>query len=145
MSNRDLSESEILAQIPKARARAQRFRATEPHAKAVRFDAARRTLHVVLTNGASLSVPVRLLGALRSASAKDLSVVRVGPAGVGLRWERLDTDLSVAHLASTALGQSTLLRAAGAVGGASRSRAKVLAARSNGKKGGRPRKAEGAA
>jgi hypothetical protein len=140
MARHRLSDSQILAQVPAARARARRAQATEPHAKTVSFDRVRRALHIVLTNGAALIVPVHIIHALRDASETDLSEVRVGPAGVGLRWERLDTDLRVSDLASAALGRSTLLRAAGAAGGAARTRAKVRAAQANGRKGGRPRK-----
>jgi hypothetical protein len=71
---------------------------------------------------------------------KELAEVKVGPAGASLRWERLDTDLSVATLASAALGATVLLRAAGSLGGCARTRAKKRAAHLNGMKGGRPRK-----
>jgi hypothetical protein len=140
MARRSLSDSQVLAQVPGARARARLSLATEPHARSVSFDRVHRALHVVLTNGVVLIVPVPLLGALRAASEDDLAEVRVGPAGVGLRWERIDTDLSVSQLANAALGRSILLRAAGSAGGSARTRAKVRAAQANGKKGGRPRK-----
>jgi hypothetical protein len=113
---------------------------TEPHANRARFDKGQRTLHVVLTNGAAFEVPVDLVSALAAASDKELAEVEVGPAGAGLRWESLDTDLSVATLASAALGATVLLRAAGSLGGSARTRAKKRAARLNGMKGGRPRK-----
>ena len=140
MTRHRQSDSEILARIPQARARARRALIAEPHAKAARFDKVRRTLQVVLTNGAALTIPVHLVYALPAASEKDLSEVSVGPAGVGLRWETLDADLSVSHLADVALGRAILLRAAGAAGGAARTRAKARAAQANGKKGGRPRR-----
>jgi hypothetical protein len=140
MAKRSLSDAEILAQVPDARRRAQRGRRTEPHARRAGFDKGHRTLHVVLTNGAAFEVPIDLVPALAAAADKELAEVEVGPAGVGLRWESLDIDLSVATLASVALGATVLLRAAGSVGGAARTRAKKRAARLNGMKGGRPRK-----
>jgi hypothetical protein len=94
----------------------------------------------VLTNGAAFEVPIDLVPALTAASDIELAEVVVGPAGAGPRWKSLDIDLSVATLASAALGATVLLRAAGSVGGAARTRAKKRAARLNGMKGGRPRK-----
>jgi hypothetical protein len=94
---------------------------------------------VVLTNDASLVIPTALVPRLRAASDEELSDIRVGPAGVGLRWERLDADVTVASLARLALGSSVLMRAAGAAGGAVRTSAKANAARRNGLRGGRPR------
>ena len=79
---------------------------------------------------------------LRGAPDAVIEQVEVGPAGVGLHWEALDTDLSVARLAELVLGRTALLKAAGATGGAVRSKAKTEAARVNGSKGGRPRKSE---
>lgn len=139
MTKRSLSDAAIVAQLPRARARAQRALRAVPHAKDVRFERTRRALRVVLSNGASLTVPVALVPALKSASDQALADVTVGPAGVGLRWHRLDADLSVEYLATLAFGAGVLLRAAGAAGGSSRSQAKAAAARANGLKGGRPR------
>lgn len=140
MARRTLTDSEILAQVPAARERAERALRTNPHAQKARFDRTRRSFHMVLTNGASFTVPVNLVDTLRDASDRELADVRVGPAGLGLRWERLDADLSVAHLAAVAFGAEILLRAAGAAGGSARTSTKARAARLNGLKGGRPRK-----
>jgi hypothetical protein len=139
MARRSLSKAEILAQIPGARRRARRKLRTEPHASRASFDKGQRTLHVELTNGAAFEVPIGLVPSLAAASDKELAEVEFGPAGAGLRWESLDIDLSVATLASAALGATVLLRAAGSLGGSARTRAKKRAARLNGLKGGRTR------
>lgn len=142
MASRRLRDAEVLGQIAGARRRARESLLAEPHAREARFTRSRRTLYVLLTNGASFETPVHLVPALRCASDSDLAGVRVGPAGVGLHWEHLGVDLSVAKLATAALGPSILLRAAGSAGGSSRTPAKARAARANGRKGGRPRKAQ---
>ena len=142
MTKRIASDTEVRAQIPAARQRARRIRRHMPHAKTAYFERAARRIVVVLTNGASLVIPVGLVPGLRAASDKDLAEVVVGPAGVGLRWDRLDADLTVAGLARLALGPQVLLRAAGAAGGTVRTSAKARAARLNGLRGGRPRKTE---
>ena len=139
MTKRTTTDAELRAQIPAARRRAERLSRTAPHAKAAYFDRAGRRIVVELTNGASLSIPVGLAPAIRNASDEDLAGVAVGPGGVGLRWDRLDADLTVGYLAGLALGTRVLLRAAGAAGGAARTTAKARAARINGRRGGRPR------
>ena len=59
-------------------------------------------------------------------------------AGYGLHWEALDTDLSLPGLLSGLLGtQAYMARRAGRA----TSFAKAAAAKANGAKGGRPRKA----
>lgn len=132
-----VSDADVLAQIPAARRRARASRALAIHAW---YQSVSRQLHVILANGVEIVVPVDLIASLRRVSDVDLAGVRIGPAGVGLRWERLDQDLSVAGLAQIAVGRQTLLSASGAAGGAARTAAKARASRINGQKGGRPRK-----
>jgi hypothetical protein len=141
MAKRRLSNSEILAQIPAAIGRAKRAQRSEPHAATARYDARDRVLYVGLTNGSGFSIPVTRIPGLNTASDRDLSTVEIGPSGVGVRWSTLDADLSVAGLAQLILGAQTLLRVAGSAGGSARSAAKADAARRNGLKGGRPRRA----
>ncbi len=141
MGRPTLTDSAILALVPRARGRARRALDREPHAAAVRYHRAGRRLLVHLTNGAALIIPIQLVRSLRDARDEDLGDVSVGPAGLGLHWERLDEDLSIAGLATVAFGSPTLVRAWGAAGGGARTAAKALAARRNGRKGGRPRKA----
>ena len=143
MAKRQPSDSQILAQIPAAVARARRAQRAEPHANAARYDRRTRTLHVGLTNGSTFSVPVVHIPTLRSASDDDLARVAIGPAGVALRWDTLDADVGVTSLAQAVFGARSLQRVAGAVAGSARTEAKATAARLNGLKGGRPRKATG--
>ena len=138
MATHRLSDKEILAQIPAATARAKLAQRTEPHAYAAQYDRSDRALHIELTNGASFSLPVDIIPELKSASETELEAIQIGPAGVGLHWEALDADLSVAGLAKLVLGSSALMSAAGTVGGSAKSPAKAAAARNNGLKGGRP-------
>ena len=139
MAKSQVSDAEILAQIPAATARASRSRRAKPHAQSARYDRATRMLRVDLTNGATFMLPVSLIPALARASDVALAKVEVAPAGIGLHWEQLDVDLTVAGLARAAFGTRALMQAAGAAGGQVRSAAKAVAARENGKKGGRPR------
>lgn len=138
MAHRTLTDAAVLAQIPAARRRAQRSHAP---AMAVRYDRAPRLLHLTLANGTTLVIPINLIASLRRAADEDLAAVAVGVAGISLRWESLDEDISITGLVRLALGRRVLLQASGAAGGASRTAAKVRASRLNGRKGGRPRTA----
>lgn len=141
MAKKRTTDREILDQLPEARARANKSLKTRPHATAVRYDVRTRTLHVRLTNGGGFSLPVDMVSELRNVSDDVVGEVEIGPAGVGLHWNALDADLSVERLAGLLLGRRTLLKAAGASGGSVRSATKAEAARINGLKGGRPRRA----
>ncbi len=136
-----LTDEQILGQIAEARARALRAQTREPHAATAAYDPATRRLRIGLTNGAEFSVAVALVPELRAASDADLRAVEVGPAGIGVHWPALDVDLSVTGLARLVFGVRVVHRAAGAAAGRVRSPAKAEAARKNGARGGRPRKA----
>src|SRR3989337_3933521 len=70
----------------------------EPRAKAVRYSPTRRQVIVELTNGCSFMFPVDKAQGLAGASNKDLAAVRILGKGMGLHWEKLDADLSIASL-----------------------------------------------
>ena len=135
------TESEILAQIPAARARAARARRAGRRASSATYDAQRRRVVVELTNGYLLGVPVAAVPALANATVAQLAAVEVSPGGGGLRWETLDVDLSVPGLLLAALGRAEQRRELARLAGQVRSEAKAAAARVNGARGGRPRKA----
>lgn len=136
---RALTEAEILAQIPGARARAAKEQKHGLRADAVRYSVAHEQLILELTNGTTIGVPVRIVPALRAASDRELAEVEVTPTGSALHWERLGVDLSVPALVREALGGGALQSLFGAAGGQATSSRKAEAARANGAKGGRPR------
>jgi hypothetical protein len=139
MANKLLTDHQILSQIPAARKRARRARATEARALRARYDSRARSLAVELTNGSSFRLPIKLIPWLRNVPANQLGEVEVDPSGEGLHWESLDVDLSVPGLLQEIFGTASWMRQLARHGGRSRSPAKVSAARSNGAKGGRPR------
>jgi hypothetical protein len=130
----DLTDIEIDA----AAERGRLLRSIEPRAAAVRYDRQHGRMIVELTNQCSLAFPPRLVQGLEQASDEDLSKVEILGAGYGLHWEDLDVDISVPGLMVGLFGtRSYMARRAGQ----SKSAAKAAAARANGAKGGRPRKA----
>ena len=116
------------------------------HAVSARYDRHRKRVIVVLDTGVEVTFPSRLAEGLAHASPDDLADIEVSPAGLGLHWPKLDADLYVPALLQGVLGsKSWMARQLGAEGGRSRTYAKGAAARANGRKGGRPRKATAAA
>ncbi|MBR0560697.1 DUF2442 domain-containing protein [Neokomagataea anthophila] len=112
-----------------------------PHAISAKFIRTRRALHVVLSNGVEMTVPVDLLQELHGAALIDLAEIELTPAGTGLHWPRLDADVLVEGLIHGVYGSKNWMAShMGRSGGASTSVAKAEAARRNGAKGGRPRK-----
>ena len=72
------------------------FVPTTALAKSVSFDDA--MLHVRLTDGRILSVPLAWFPTLSQATSEQLARCEIGGDGIGLHWEELDEDLSIAGL-----------------------------------------------
>ncbi len=107
---RRLTDDEILAQIPAARARAEEADRTEPRATGVRYEAETGRIVVELTNGCAFAFPAEYAQGLRGADLHELEGVQVDAFGAGLRWDVLDVDLSVAGLAAGVFGGETWMR-----------------------------------
>ncbi|WP_430511811.1 DUF2442 domain-containing protein [Pannonibacter phragmitetus] len=105
------------------------------------YDAAQSRLVVELDSGVILLVPVHLVEGIAGASPETLRDIEVSPSGLGLHWPELDADVYVPALLQGIFGTRRWMAAQlGASGGKASSPAKASAARSNGAKGGRPRK-----
>ena len=111
----------------------------EPRAATVRYRARDNSLLIELTNGAAITIPVKLIPGLKRAAPSEVQAVEVLVRGGGLHWESLDLDLSVPALVSSVLAGPEWMAELGRTGGARSSAAKAAAARRNGRKGGRPR------
>jgi hypothetical protein len=71
-------------------------RAISVLATGVRFDAER--MHVQLSDGREISVPLEWFPSLRNASDEQRNKWRLIGKGVGIHWEELDEDISVEGL-----------------------------------------------
>lgn len=103
-----------------------------------------RSPHVAgrLSTDVQVAVPARLVEGLAGAAPADLAEIEVSPAGIGLRWPRLDADVDVpAFLQGVFDSKRWMAAQLGATGGKVVSAAKAAASRANGRKGGRPRRA----
>lgn len=138
------TDAEILAKIPAAIERAAKADRTEPRAMAASYDHEAGRVRIDLTNGCAFEFPAGLAQGLKDAAAEELAHVEVYPGGEGLRWARLDVDLSVPGLLAGIFGGEAWMRQMGRQmgqkGGSARTQSKARAARENGKVGGRPRK-----
>lgn len=72
------------------------FVPTTALAKSVGFDGT--MMHVTFTDGRILSVPLAWFPALAHATPEQLSRCEIGGGGIGLHWDELDEDLSIAGL-----------------------------------------------
>jgi hypothetical protein len=87
--------------------------------------------------------PLSKIRHLRGAAADDLRIVELQPGGELITWPTLDVDLGVPGLIAASFPGSFAARQLGRRGGSATSAAKADAARANGAKGGRPRRAAG--
>ena len=114
-------------------------------AVSARYDRRAGRVIIDLNTGVQIAFPTRLAEGLAGASPTDLSEIEISPAGLGLHWPKLDADVYVPALLQGVFGSKRWMAVQlGAAGGQARSSAKAAAARENGRKGGRPRKAAGA-
>lgn len=90
--------------------------------------------------GGAMTIPRQFVPGLEGIQPASLGVIQVSPAGDALSWPAHDVDVYVPGLVERAFGTRLFAGASGQKGGRRRSKAKTAAARTNGAKGGRPRK-----
>jgi hypothetical protein len=128
--------------IKRAEAAAKAQMAAGPRATSARYDRRRAQIVVSLDNGLELAFSPHLAEGLSAATPMELSTIEISPTGLGLHWPKLDADLYLPGLLNGVFGSPRWMAGLlGKIGGQSRSRAKTAAARVNGQRGGRPRKA----
>jgi hypothetical protein len=128
-------------QLEAAEARGRAMLETEPRARSARYDTATGRVVVELTNGCTFAFPARRVEELETASDAEIADVEVVGAGFGLHWPSRDADLTIAGLMNGVFGTRKWMSELARRAGRTTSPAKAAAARVNGAKGGRPRKA----
>jgi hypothetical protein len=129
-------------QLRMAEARGRQSLENDPRAISAHYDAMAGRIVVDLANGCAYAFPVQHVQELRGASGADLADVEVDGAGFNLHWPKLDVDLYVPALVSGIFGTRAWMAGELArIAGRTKSPKKAAAARTNGTRGGRPRKA----
>lgn len=132
------------ADFDAAEARGRTVLDTEPRAVSARYERTSGKVILDLVNGCTYAFPVRLVQDLEGASEDDLAHIEVDGLGFNLHWPALDADLHVPALVAGIFGtREWMTRELARRAGQAKSPAKTAAARANGAKGGRPRKAAG--
>lgn len=129
------------AEVKRAEVRMQVRLKTGPSAVSVHYD--RRIARVVvrLNTGLELAFPPHLAEGLEHAKPDDLTDIEITPSGLGLHFPKIDADLYLPALLEGVFGsREWMAQQLGRAGGSIRTPAKAVAARENGKLGGRPRK-----
>ncbi|HET7321046.1 MAG TPA: DUF2442 domain-containing protein, partial [Longimicrobiaceae bacterium] len=103
MDRRTLTDDEIRASVPAARARGVRAAGIEPRAVEARYDADSGRVLVELEDGCLFGFPRDRYPELASADPKLLEGVTVEQDGEALHWEALDVDISVPGLVARSL------------------------------------------
>ncbi|MEI6814781.1 MAG: DUF2442 domain-containing protein [bacterium] len=131
----------ILGQLPTARAVAKREKDEGRRAIGAHYDRRTQRILVELTSGFLFGFPAASIPELAHAPIEQRARVTVSSGGGALHWPGLDVDLSVPGLLLASVGRKERLLELARFAGQSSSPAKAAAARANGAKGGRPKKA----
>ena len=136
------TDPQLEAQFDVAEERGQDLMTTAVRAAEARYDHATGRVTLELTNGCAYAFPAQLVQDLNGATDDQLADVEVDGLGFNLHWPALDADLYVPALVSGLFGtRDWMTRELARHAGQATSPAKAAAARANGAKGGRPRKA----
>ncbi len=128
-------------QVRAANERSQHRLRTEPHIVKAHYDAKLHRVILSLSSGAWFAFRPEDAQGLQGATAAELRKIEITPSTFGINFPLLDAQFEITALMQGHFGSRKWMAARlGAAGGASRSKAKVTAARANGKLGGRPRK-----
>jgi hypothetical protein len=128
-------------QYEAAVARAEHRLDTEPHIEKAHYDPKLGRVIVLLSSNAWFAFRPEDAQGLEQATTSQLKKIEISPSRFGLHFPLLDAHFDITSLMQGHFGTRKWMAARlGATGGASRSKAKVTAARANGKLGGRPRK-----
>jgi len=113
-----------------------------PRARVARYETETGRVVLELMNGCTYSFPTALVQGLRDVAPDDLAEVEIDGVGFNLQFPSIDVDLYIPSLLSGIFGtRAWMTRELARIAGSATSPAKSAAARANGAKGGRPRKA----
>lgn len=137
----DWTDEAMKRSLPAAQARGAEV-LMAPHAKTARYDRKSGRVVVELDNGCAFAFPAKNVQGLEAAKPGDRAEIELLGDGFVLHWPRVNADIRVEGALSGVYGSKAwMLRLAASEVGKRTSPRKAAAARLNGQKGGRPRKA----
>jgi uncharacterized protein DUF2442 len=128
------TDAEIDAAIARAEANPPRT------VVAATYDRAEDVIAIRFADGVRLRIPRHLVQGLQDATSDQLERIEIEGPGTGLVWPALGVAHYVPGLVAGVFGTRQWMAEIGRRGGIRRTKAKALAARANGAKGGRPRR-----
>jgi hypothetical protein len=129
-------------QIERANRRAHELADSHPRAVEAHYDGRMGQIVVRLSSRLNVMFSPQDAEGLEGAIPAQLEPIEISPSGFGIHFPKLDADIYLPALLEGFLGSKRWMAGRlGASGGRSKSVAKALAARKNGRTGGRPRKA----
>lgn len=112
-----------------------------PAVVAVRYDRRIARIVISLASGLDIAFAPRDVQGFENAHPADLVDAEISPSGFGVHFPKIDADIYIPALIEGFLGSKNWIAAQnGSAGGKASSAAKTMAARENGKLGGRPKK-----
>ncbi len=128
-----------------ANERAKELGSRVPKAVSARYDRHIRRVVIQLSSNLGIFFSPRDAEGLEHATPAQLDEIEISPSGYGIHFPKLDADLYLPALLEGVFGSERWVASRmGMRGGSSRSAAKTMAARTNGRKGGRPKRHESA-
>ena len=141
MTQHLITDAEYAAALVAGQAAAE----AEVRAQGVRYVPDRDAIEIVTARNAGFLIPRQWIGALHDVPTEDLAKLEIWPDGSAIELEDRDIHISVHGLMTAILPAMLPPRAVAAIfasrGGKATSDAKRSSAQTNGRKGGRPRKA----
>lgn len=128
-------------EFERATKRGKALAAHVPKALSARYDRRLDRVIVHLNSNLDIAFSPQNAQGLEDAKPSQLEAIEITPSGLGIHFPKLDADLYLPALLEGFLGtRKWMASRMGMAGGKSRSTAKNLAAKNNGKLGGRPKK-----
>ncbi len=132
-------------EFEKANEKAKELGSRVPKAVSAKYDRNIRRIVIQLSSNLGIFFSPRDAEGLEHATTAQLDEIEISPSGYGIHFPKLDADLYLPALLEGVFGSERWVASRmGMRGGSSRSAAKTMAARTNGRKGGRPKRQESA-
>ena len=135
---------ELRDEFSLANQRTKELQARIPRAISAKHDRKTGRIVVHLSSRLIVSFSPSDVEGLENARPSQLNQIEISPSGFGLHFPAVDADIYLPSLLEGFFGSRTWMASRlGQMGGQSKSKAKKAASRTNGRLGGRPRKAAG--